>query len=732
MNHKLLEGLNEKQLEAVTHSDGPMLVVAGAGSGKTKALTHRIAYLIDNFKVKPDNILAVTFTNKAAKEMQDRLEKLIGGEGYQARPIIGTFHAICVRLLRKHLHLLDMENNFVIYDTTDQTVLVKRALKLLDMDEKKFNPKAILYAISQAKNQLVDPEKMASQSFDYFSEKVARVYSIYQEELTKSNALDFDDLLMKTVNLFEMHPDILKFYQEKFKYISVDEYQDTNFAQYKLIRMLCGKNNNLCVIGDSDQSIYSWRGADIRNILDFEKDFPNCKVVLLEQNYRSTKRILDAADKVIQKNSMRKVKVLWTDNSEGDLIEVYEAMNERDEAMFVMEKINKILLKYEYPNYEDLCVLYRTNGQSRVIEESLIRYGIPYKIIGGVKFYDRKEIKDILAYLKLLLNPDDSVSLLRVINTPARKIGTATLQKVAEHARLLNVSFFRSMEKIDDVALSPAKKNDIIRFVNLIKKLKKRYLEEKPAAVIKHILEETGYKQMLVNENSKEAEARLDNIQELINVASKYDGLPAPTSTQVFLEEIALISDVDTIRSDQNTVTLMTLHAAKGLEFPHVFICGMEEGIFPHSRSLMEPDQIEEERRLMYVGMTRAMESLTLTFARERVFYGETQSKIPSQFLMEIPMDHLISNAQIHREHKSAQKFNIDKDEILNIPIPQEGYEAPVDISQLKDGDKILHPKFGKGIVLNVVGGVVTIAFEDPKIGIRKLALSVAPLKLIN
>ncbi len=731
MNHKLLNGLNPKQIKAAAHIDGPMLVVAGAGSGKTKALTHRIAYLIEEANVAPENILAVTFTNKAAKEMQDRVEKLLVNTSARTRPVIGTFHAICVRLLRRHLHEMDMENNFVIYDTTDQTIIVKRALKLLDMDEKKFNPKAILYGISQAKNQLIDPKQMAAQSFDYFSEKVSKVYEIYQDELTKSNALDFDDLLMKSVQLFENFPEILKIYQEKFKYISVDEYQDTNQAQYKLIRMLSKQHNNLCVIGDSDQSIYSWRGADIRNILDFEKDFPDCKVVMLEQNYRSTQTILEAAHEIIVKNSCRKDKKLWTENAKGETIEVYEARHERDEAMFLMEKINRILLRYEYPKYDDFCFLYRTNSQSRIFEEALIRYGIPYKIIGGVKFYDRKEVKDVIAYIKLIHNTSDSVSMLRIINTPSRKLGAATLQKVSEHARMLNTSLFGAMEKIAGTSLSQSKKNDILKFVKIIKQLKKKYLDCKPAALIKYILEDTGYKLMLIKENTKEAEARLDNLQELINVASKYEPLAAPAATQVFLEEIALIADVDNLKSDQNSVTLMTLHAAKGLEFPHVFISGLEEGIFPHSRSLMEPDQLEEERRLMYVGMTRAKETLTLSFARERFFYGERQSKIPSQFLQDISHEHLNSNAQMHRMHRSA-KPNIQASDLLNIPIPRESNESILNPDQITDGLKVVHPKFGPGIVMNKSGGVVTIAFEDRKIGVKKLALSVAPLKIIQ
>ena len=730
----LLTGLNEKQLEAVTTLDGPLLVMAGAGSGKTKALTHRIVHLITEKKALPENILAVTFTNKAAKEMMERIEKLLHNSEYKTRPLLGTFHSICVKILRQHLHEMDMENSFVIYDSTDQQILVKRILKNLKIDDKKFNPKAILYAISQAKNQLIGPEEYQKSAFEYFNQKVSEVYNEYQKELKRSNALDFDDIIMKTVELFKSKPLILEYYQNRFKYISVDEYQDTNQAQYILIRQLAAKYENLCVIGDSDQSIYSWRGANMRNILDFEKDFPKAKVVLLEQNYRSTKNILAAADKIIQKNSFRKDKTLWTNNPDGDLLDVYEAFNEKDEASYVISNINKILTRYEHPNFNNFAILYRTNAQSRVMEEILLRNGLPYKIVGGVKFYDRKEIKDIIAYLKLILNPNDSVSLTRIINTPARKIGASTLLKVQEFATQQNLSFFSALTRADQIGIAPAKQRDLLGFVKLIHGLQKLYAGCKASSMIKFVVEDSGYKKMLIEEGTSEAQSRLENIAELISVASKYDGLEPGVSTTVFLEEMALISDIDQLPDSQNSITLMTLHAAKGLEFPHVFMVGLEDGIFPHSRSLIDPEQLEEERRLMYVGVTRAEQSLCLTYARSRLFFGEIQANSPSQFLQDIPQELVTSNSSLFdsREKRINHRPLATKD-ILHKPIPQETFNARVSASDLKTGDKVSHPTFGDGIVMNVTGGVVTIAFQDRSYGVKKLALSVAPLtKIIN
>jgi len=729
------KGLNEKQKEAVLHVKGPMLVVAGAGSGKTKALTHRIANLIINHKVDPTSILAVTFTNKAANEMAERVERLIGEFNIASKPIIGTFHAICVRILRRHLHELDMENAFSIYDSNDQQILMKRVLKELSLDPKKFNPKAILSAISQAKNQLIGPKEYSDVSFDYFSQKVSQCYTIYQDELKKANALDFDDILMTTVQLLKSYPEILAYYQKKFAYISVDEYQDTNHAQYVLTHMLANAHQNLTVIGDSDQSIYSWRGANMRNLLDFEKDFSNARVVLLEQNYRSTKKILKAAQKVIEKNVVRKDKKIWTDNQDGDDIDIYESFNEKDEASYVVSQISKILTRYESPKYDDFAILYRTNAQSRVIEEIFLRQGIPYKIIGGIKFYDRKEIKDVVAYLKVLNNPHDTVSLLRIINTPSRKIGASSLNHVHNFASRCNVSLFSAMQRVDEIAeLSVNKQNDFKKFVNLITSLRKTAGEVKASGLIKFVVEDSGYKKMLMEEGTSESESRIENIAELISVASKYDSLEPGVSTSVFLEEIALIADIDSMPDSHNSVILMTLHAAKGLEFPYVFMIGLEEGIFPHSRSLMDPEQLEEERRLMYVGITRAEKALFMSFARSRLFFGEVQANAPSQFINDIPKDIIQTNASFLKANPAvgARSHNrLRADQLANIKIPVEGNTATLSPEELKVGDKVTHPVFGKGAVINLVGGVVTISFEDQKYSTKKLALSVAPLEKI-
>ena len=707
------------------HDKGPRLVIAGAGSGKTRALTHRIAYLIKERSVHPSNILAVTFTNKAAAEMVDRLEKLLEGENLSTMPVIGTFHAICVRILRKHIHELDYENSFVIYDATDQLVLVKRIMKALQIDEKEFNPKAILHHISDAKNQLVGPNKYQEQALDYFSTKVAVVYQEYQNELKKNNALDFDDLIMKVVELFKTHPNLLEFYQDKFLYLNVDEYQDTNYAQYILVRQLSEKYRNLMVIGDSDQSIYSWRGADMRNILDFEKDFTECKTVLLEQNYRSTQNILKAAHNVIVKNAKRKEKELWTENQEGDVLRLFEARNEREEAIFVVNEINRILQNYESPDYNDFAVLYRTNAQSRVMEEVFLRFGIPYRIVGGIKFYARKEIKDILAYLRILVNPHDSVSLLRIINTPARKIGKTTLEAINNYAVKHNFSFWSSLKNVEFIdEINQGKKETILRFVRMIERLSEKTHTEKASAIIRYVLEDSGYKKMLQEDGSVEAESRLENIGELVSVASKYDALENGMSLNVFLEEVALISDLDGINENQQAVTLMTLHSAKGLEYPHVFMIGLEEGIFPHSRSMLDPSQLEEERRLMYVGITRAEKSLSLVYANERMLYGETQRNNPSQFLYDIPNDIIESNSGLFKAEQTIAPERLGSREI-----PDESIMG--DMIVFKDGDRVKHPTFGVGVVVSVTGGVVTVAFSDPKIGVKKLAISVAPLEKV-
>ncbi|MBD3330176.1 AAA family ATPase, partial [Candidatus Peregrinibacteria bacterium] len=626
---EILKDLNKKQVEAVTHFNGPMLVIAGAGSGKTRSLTHRIAYLIKERNISPWNVLAVTFTNKAANEMKQRIVKLLSnkdelnfmetfgdlfGAGEIQKlsshdiPTIGTFHSICVRILRKNIHLLDYENTFAIYDIADQQILIKRIMKQMMLDPKRVNPKAVLSHISNAKNQLIGPKEYSRYASDYFSEKVAEIYPLYQASLQRNNALDFDDIIMKTVELFENNPNILDQYQEKFKYISVDEYQDTNKAQFVLINQLAAKYMNLTVIGDSDQSIYGWRGATIQNILDFEKHYPDAKIVLLEQNYRSTQVILDASNIIIKKNSMRREKALWTEKEGGDHIKIKVSDNERHEAELIAQEIINLNADREAPDFNEFVVLYRTNAQSRVLEEVFLRYGLPYKIVGGIRFYERKEIKDILAYLRLIQNKNDSVSLLRIINTPSRKIGERTLQVIQSFALSHNLPIFDAMLLAADIPeLSESKAKDIEKFIKLIKDLQRSNAEFPASGMIKQVLEYSGYKNML-DDGSVEGEARLENIRELISVAQKYDKLDPGTSLSIFLEEVSLIADIDTVDNSDNAITFMTVHSAKGLEYPNVFIAGLEEGIFPHNRSLLDKSELEEERRLMYVAMTRAME----------------------------------------------------------------------------------------------------------------------------
>jgi DNA helicase II / ATP-dependent DNA helicase PcrA len=720
----LLASLNDKQQEAVLHTNGPLLVIAGAGSGKTRALTHRIAYMISEKRIDPWNILAVTFTNKAANEMKQRIMSLLQKNDADTDvPSIGTFHATCVRILRKNIQFLHYDNSFNIYDTADQEILVKHVMEDLNIDDRQVKPRALLHQISGAKNELITAEKYKYLVHNYFTEQVAKVYEMYQKALHKNNALDFDDIIMNTVNLFQQETKVLDFYQEKFKFISIDEYQDTNHAQYVLTNLLAQKYRNLCVIGDSDQSIYSFRGANIVNILNFEKDYPEAKVVMLEQNYRSTQPILEAAHSIISKNTKRKEKKLWTQREGGEKITLESLENERMEADFVCNKITETLRQHEYPNYKDFVVLYRTNAQSRVMEEACLRYGIPYKIIGGIRFYQRKEIKDLVAYLRVIQNPSDSVCLLRIINTPARKIGAKTIENIQQYAIKNGITIFGAMENIEKVSgINQSKIEAIKKFVQLIIDCQKINREFSASGLIKHVIDYSGYKKF-INDGTVEGEARLENIYELISVANKYDNLEAGLSLNIFLEEISLISDIDSLEATDNAVTLMTIHSAKGLEFPNVFIIGLEEGILPHSRSLLERDELEEERRLMYVALTRAKDKLYLTRARSRMLYGETQTNTPSQFLEDIPFELLDV-----KEERQARSLN--KEDISYTPVPYEEYEE--EGVALYDGDRVFHQTFGEGTVVAITGGVATVAFNNPKHGIKKLALSIAPLKKIE
>ncbi len=720
----ILDGLNDVQRTAAETAAGPLLIIAGAGSGKTRTLTHRIAYLIKEKGVRPHNILAVTFTNKAANAMKERILNLLGEVQEYETPTIGTFHSVCIRILRKYIHLLNFENSFVIYDTNDQVVLMKRIMKSRSIDEKQVNPKAVLNYISQAKNQLIGPDEYSNYSGNYFTEKVGELYIAYQKELSINNALDFDDIIMKTVLLFKNLPEVLKHYQERYTYISVDEYQDTNHAQYTLIKMLAEKYRNICVIGDPDQSIYSWRGANMQNILDFEKDYPDAVVVKLEQNYRSTKVILDAAHSIIEKNRKRKDKRLWTDREGGENLKIWSARDERDEAMQVVREITRHLKSHESPVYKDFAVLYRTNAQSRVLEESFMRFGIPYKVVGSVNFYERKEIRDIVAYLRLIHNPDDSVSLMRIINTPARKIGPKSLEILQTFANHYDISMFRAMERANEISDLGSKALPVENFIKMIRHFQSLNQEFAAAGVIKHVIMESGYREFLLEDKTPDGEARLQNIQELASVANKYEALEPGQSLSTFLEEIALISDLDKLNDRDNAVTLMTLHSAKGLEFPIVFLTGLEEGIFPHSRSLFEPQELEEERRLMYVGLTRAMDFLYLLYAERRMVYGEFKSSAPSQFLNDIPEELYTSGAAANSVNPAT--------EFQSKPIPVEDFSVVDDFYEeveLSEGDRVLHKTFGEGIILNVSGGVLTIAFKNTKIGVKKLSKTIAPLQ---
>lgn len=746
----LLSKLNERQQEAVLTTEGPLLIMAGAGSGKTRALTHRIAYLMAEKKVSAQNILAVTFTNKAANEMKQRiidLTKVPAETSFYAQnlPTLGTFHSVCVRILRKHLDVLGFENAFAIYDTADQQALMREIMKEAQIDEKRMNPRAVLSHISGAKNELIVPQKYREMAYSPFTIKVAELYALYQERLRKNQALDFDDIIMKTVELFRGEEKILQYYQEKFQYISVDEYQDTNEAQYVLVHLLAKKYRNICVIGDSDQSIYSWRGANMQNILNFSKDYPNAKVILLEQNYRSTPIILNAAHAVIVKNQKRVEKKMWTQREGGSKIQLISARDEREEGEVIAKQIERYMRDHPNATYRDFVLLYRMNAQSRVLEEVFLRYGIPYRIVGGVKFYERKEIKDMLAYLRVIRNPSDSVNLLRIINTPPREIGSKTIEAVQMYAAVNECTLFTAMEHADLIEdISMPKQERLKKFTAIIRDLQKLNRENAVAGLIKHILSQTGYK-TFIDDGTTEGNERLENVKELISVAEKYDGLDPGLALDTFLEEVALITDLDMLdmarasgniqdqkglfgnTTKENAVTLMTLHSAKGLEFPVVFLCGLEEGIFPHSRSMLEPQELEEERRLMYVGITRAKDVLYLLNARERLLYGERCSNAPSQFLQDLPEECC--------ERRDATGLLISQHGVLSPlrPVPVEGAVITESESErarhFKDGDRVFHKTFGEGLVMSIIGGVITVIFKDARVGIKKLAVTIAPLE---
>jgi len=721
----LLEGLNPSQRHAVAATDGPVLVVAGAGSGKTRVLTHRIAYLVRDLGVSPYSILAITFTNKAANEMKERVAGLVGrvADGMW----VSTFHSACVRILRREAPRLGYRSSFSIYDDADSVRLVTMCIRDLDLDPKQFPPRVIRAAISNAKNELIDYETYGANGEGFYHEKVSDVFRLYQQRLVEASAVDFDDILVLTVDIFRAFPEVLKQYQQRFQYLLVDEYQDTNHAQYMLVKLLAAAHRNVFVVGDADQSVYAFRGADMRNILDFENDYDDATIVLLEQNYRSTQTILDAANAVIRHNDSRKPKRLWTDEGEGELIATYEARDEQDEAAFIADRIRD--LESDGTALSDVAVFYRTNAQSRVIEEVFVRYGVPYQVVGGLKYYDRREVKDAIAYLRGVVNPDDQVALKRIINVPKRAIGDTSVAHVDRFAEAEGIGFLEALRRVDEnPRLTARAQRSIQEFVALVDHLGERAADG-PAAAIQAVLDETGYLDMIRSDRSIEAMGREENLKELASAVAEFEEvgpasmgpaewaeLDAMEKLGLFLESISLVADIDAWE-DRDQVTLMTLHNAKGLEFPVVFITGMEDGVFPHMRSLGNKTELEEERRLCYVGITRAEQRLHLTRAWSRNLWGQSQYNGPSRFLGEIP-EHLITSVKRPR-HSDHQ------------PVPAS--RAAVSGDEIAAGDRVRHAHWGDGVVVAVIGrgeaAEATVAFQG--MGEKRLLLAWAPLEKV-
>jgi DNA helicase-2/ATP-dependent DNA helicase PcrA len=768
----ILNGLNLEQQEAVRHTEGPVLVLAGAGSGKTRVLTCRIAYLIQSLGIRPANILAITFTNKAAQEMKIRLSGML--KDFKS-PWVSTFHSSCALILRKEIETLGYSRDFTIYDDNDQQTLIKEGLRLFNLDEKKYPPRSIISRISTAKNKLLDPEGFARNASDLMEQKVADLYTWYQKRLKDLNGLDFDDLIMMTVQLMRKNPQILDYYQNKFRYILVDEYQDTNHSQYILIKLLAEKHRNLCVVGDPDQSIYGWRGADLNNILSFERDYPTAKIIKLEENYRSTQTILEAANQVVSNNLSRKEKRLWTSNEKGHLITLHQGETEQDEGRYVVESI--LFLKHkDNLHYRDFAVFYRTHAQSRVIEEFFVRYRIPYRIIGGVRFYQRKEIRDLLAYLRLIANSADNVSLHRIINVPRRGIGDATMKKIVELAGEQGISYYEAILSLSQQLKNQGKTSQpMVVFAELMESLRQIDQQKGLTYLVEQILERSGYMHELREENTPEARTRMENLQEFLSVTSDYDAggyedededededevgsisdvVPVDGQSKLsqFLAKLALVSDLDSYQEEEDSVVLMTLHGAKGLEFPVVFLTGMEEGVFPHAMSLLDTEQLEEERRLCYVGITRAREKLYLTRATIRTLYGFQRNNQVSRFLKEIPSE-LIYKAEsdlpvvkpsqdgiANPEDPSLVGEQLDKPEVVPKPaentrpkkaVRGQGKDILETIPVLVVGDRVVHDKWGHGVVVQIKGlgkeSQVAVAF--PEMGIKQLMLGYAPLK---
>ncbi|HAQ0268681.1 TPA: DNA helicase PcrA [Enterococcus faecium] len=737
---ELLNGMNPRQKEAVLHTDGPLLLMAGAGSGKTRVLTHRIAYLIEEKEVNPWNILAITFTNKAAKEMKERVNAILASGGEDVW--VSTFHSMCVRILRRDVDFIGYNRNFTIIDSSEQLTLMKRILKELNIDPKKYDPRSILGTISQAKNSLQTPQDFAKMQGSYYEEIAAKCYAAYQKELQYNQCMDFDDLIMNTIRLFEEHPDSLTYYQNKFHYIHVDEYQDTNHAQYTLVNLLAGRFRNLCVVGDADQSIYGWRGADMQNILDFEKDYPDAAVILLEQNYRSTKNILSAANQVIENNSNRKPKNLWTENKEGNKITYYRADNERDETRFIVDRMQEEI-RSNHRNYGDFAILYRTNAQSRVMEETLLKANIPYKMVGGHKFYDRKEIKDILAYLNVLVNPQDSISFERIVNSPKRGIGPGSIEKLRSFASLHEWPLLEAAQNVDLANIGGKAGQQLGAFGEMIQEVTQMIPYLTVTELTKEVLDRSGYLEDLKIQNTLEAQARIENLEEFLTVTQEFDkqfeqqneeDADAPEEKlTVFLNDLALVSDIDNLEEDASQVTLMTLHAAKGLEFPAVFLIGLEEGVFPLSRALMEESELEEERRLAYVGITRAEEALYLTNAFSRTLYGRTQYNRPSRFVEEIDQELLEIEGMRPTPKKTpvfAKKTAYSYKQPETAVVPSKSATGGENNSW-KPGDKVKHKKWGLGTVVRVSGTSKDLELDVafPSQGVKRLLAAFAPIE---
>lgn len=731
----IFDTLNDRQCEAVKHTEGPLLITAGAGSGKTKVLTCRIAHLLE-LGVAPYRILAITFTNKAAKEMKERVTNLVGA---QADSIwLSTFHSFCAKLLRFEVDgFHGYTRNFTIYDSSDQLVLVKDCLKKLNLDDKQFTPRSVLGTISSAKNVLMDAKAFAAKASDFYEQKVADVYAMYQEKLRENNAVDFDDLLFLAVRLLQENEEVREKYQSRFQYILVDEYQDTNHAQYALTKILAARWRNICVVGDADQSIYAWRGADIRNIIDFTRDYPDAASIKLEQNYRSTKTILHAANAVIDNNESRPKKTLWTENPTGNKIIHYQAQTEHDEADYIAGVIyNRHEISHE--PYGDMAILFRTNAQSRVLEEKLMRYAIPYTMVGGTKFYDRKEIKDVLAYLRLLYNPEDSLSLTRIINVPKRNIGATTMEHVAAYAEAQGISLFEALSSTDEIPVTKRAKASLENFAAMIFDLLNDIEGKDVLSLIETVIKQTGYGDMLDKEaeHDPQGESRKENVGEFLSVAKDYMDSNPEGNLQDFLENVALVSDVDDFESSDSKVTLMTLHAAKGLEFPVVFLTGLDEGLFPHSRTLMDPAQVEEERRLAYVGITRAERQLYVTNAVTRTMYGRISAYMPSRFLAEIPLQFM---EDYHRKSAMPQSRTTavpgkQRVSILTKPVASSLPKKHAVTDTFAKGDKVRHKIWGIGTVLDVIGEGpnMQMKIQFPTKGVRQVVVKYAPLEKVQ